>query len=340
MDVPTNGLSGGLALDRSFRIAGLEMPNRVVLGPMAGVTGRAFRRHLKRHGAGLVFTEMVSAYGIVYRNRRTEDYLEFEQEERPLGVQLFAAEPHVLGEAAELVLERERTPDLLDINMGCPVRKVVKTGAGSALLADPARAVSAAAAVVRAAAARVPVTVKLRSGLVPGEHTALELGPRLEAVGVSALCLHPRVASQMYRGTADHAETAALKRLVSIPVIASGDVDSRAAAAAIMERTGADAIMVARGVLGNPWLVSELLQTGTTVLGGAAVLDDLLELLEGVTAEMGQERGVRWFRTHLGWYLKRLRVPARRIGELRAARGVEEVRAGLERLRRELTLTP
>lgn len=322
----------GLALP--FRIGGLEIDNRVVLGPMAGVTTTAFRRHFKRHGAGLVFTEMVSAYGIVYQNRRTHDYLVFGEEERPLGVQLFAAEPKVVAAAAELVLNGEPRPDLLDINMGCPVRKVVKTGAGAALLADPARAVAVAAATVSAAAGAVPVTVKLRSGLVPGDHSALDLGPRLEQAGVAALCLHPRVASQMYRGRADHAETAALKRLVSIPVVASGDVRSRADADAIMGITGADALMVARGVLGNPWLFRELLQTGQIGAPGTdEVLDDLLGLLDAVLADMGEVRGIRWFRTQLGWYLRPMGVPARRVQELRLVASADRLRQELDGLR-------
>ena len=252
-------------LSAPFSIGSVLVPNRVVLAPMAGLTTMAYRRHLKAHGAGLVTTEMVSVYGLLHGNRRTEDYLRFAEDERPIAVQLFGDAPDAMAQAARLVLSRDPArgqgiPDMLDINMGCPVRKVMRTGAGSALLADPGRAVAVAAAVVKVAGEfGVPVTVKLRSGLREGERTAVDLAPRLEEVGVTALGVHPRAASQHYRGNADHTVTEAVVRAVGIPVMASGDVMSVSSAKAIMERTGAAAVMVARGVTGDPWLVDSLL---------------------------------------------------------------------------------
>ena len=156
-----------------FRIGPVEIPNRVILAPMAGLTISGYRRHLKAHGVGLVTTEMVSAHGLLHHNIRTGEYLDFREEERPLAVQLFGDTPEAMAGATEIVLARSKRPDLIDINMGCPVRKVVRTGAGSALLADPARAVAMAAAVVKVAAqAGVPVTVKLRSGVKAGDGVA------------------------------------------------------------------------------------------------------------------------------------------------------------------------
>jgi tRNA-dihydrouridine synthase B len=303
-----------------FRIGSVEIPNRVVLAPMAGLTTTAYRRHLKTHGAGLVFTEMVSAHGLVHHNIRTGEYLTFAEEERPLAVQLFADSPEVMARAAEIALSQPMVPDLLDINMGCPVRKVVKTGAGSALMGDFDRAVAVAAAVVRVAAeVGVPVTVKLRSGLCPGDGLAVALAPRLEAAGVESLGLHPRAASEYYRGSADHAVTAAVVRAVKIPVMASGDVTSVAAALRIFETTGAAAVMVARGVAGDPWLVGQLLSGMSAPRPPLpAVVADLRLLLARAVEERGPERAARWMRKLLGWYLRPSGVPVPEIERLRA----------------------
>ena len=303
-----------------FRIGDVEIPNRVVLAPMAGLTTGAYRRHLKAHGAGLVTTEMVSAYGLIYRNVRTGEYLDFTAEERPLAVQLFGDTPEVMARAAEMVLSRPMVPDMLDINMGCPVRKVVKTGAGAALLGDAERAVAIAAAVVGVASqARVPVTVKLRSGLKTGERIAVDLAPRLEDVGVEALGVHPRAASEYYRGRADHAVTAAVAKEVAIPVMASGDITSVASALAIWEMTGAAAVMAARGVSGDPWLVGALLSGRSAARPPLSeVVADLRLLLDRVAKERGPERAARWMRKLLSWYLRPSGVTAATIESLRS----------------------
>jgi tRNA-dihydrouridine synthase B len=321
----------GSSLAAPFRIGSVEIPNRVVLAPMAGLTTTAYRRHMKTHGAGLVFTEMVSAHGLVHHNIRTGEYLAFAEEERPLAVQLFADSPEVMARAAELVLAQPQVPDLLDINMGCPVRKVVKTRAGSALMGDFDRAVAVAAAVVRVAAeAGVPVTVKLRSGLRPGDGLALALAPRLEAAGVQGLGLHPRAASEYYRGTADHAVTAAVVQAVSIPVMASGDVTSVVSALQIFETTGAAAVMVARAAAGDPWLVGELLTGGGVPRPPLpAVVADLRLLLARAVEERGLERAARWMCKLLGWYLRPSGVPVPEIERLRALPDAGALDAGL-----------
>jgi len=325
-----------------FSIGPVLIPNRVVLAPMAGLTTSAYRRHLKMHGAGLVTTEMVSAYGLLHGNRRTEDYVRLAEEERPVAVQLFGDTPDVMARAARLVLARdpargEAVPDMLDINMGCPVRKVIRTGAGSALLADPARAVAIAEAVVKVAAeSGIPVTVKLRSGMQEGERSAVDLAPRLEQVGVAALGVHPRAASQHYRGNADHTITQAVVRAVGIPVIASGDVMSVSAAKAIAEGTGAAAVMVARGAAGDPWLLDSLLAGESRPRPPLPeVVADLRSLLAGVIEEMGEKRATKWMWRILGWYLRPSRVPVPVIAGLRAAPDGRALDAALAALARD-----
>jgi tRNA-dihydrouridine synthase B len=332
-----------------FSIGSVTIPNRVVLAPMAGLTCSSYRRRLKAHGAGLVVTEMVSAYGLIHGNRRTtEDYLSFEPEERPIAAQLFGDTPEAMAQAARLVLEGQSAaagrsgravfpsarPDMLDINMGCPVRKVCRTGAGSALLASPERAVAVAKAVVQVAAEHgVPVTVKLRSGLREGERTALDLAPRLEEVGVAALGVHPRATSQHYSGVADHSVTEAVVRAVSIPVIASGDVVSVRSARAMVNATGAAAIMVARGATGNPWLVDGLIAGEDRHRPPLPeVVAELRALLALVIVEMGDERAMKWIYRLVGWYLRPSRVPVPTVEALRAAPDCRALDEGLARL--------
>jgi len=326
------GSSSPLALP--FRIGTVEIPNRVVLAPMAGLTISAYRRHLKSHGAGMVVTEMVSARGLMHHNARTTEYLSFQEQERPLAVQIFGDEPGAMATAAELVLTRPQIPDVLDINMGCPVRKVVKTGAGSALLADPSRATAVASAVVKIASEHgVPVTAKLRSGLRPGDGMAVALAPALESVGIAALGVHPRAASEYYRGSADHSVTAAVVRAVKTPVMASGDMGEVGRVLSVIEETGATAVMVARGAAGNPWLVDGLL-AGREVVRPALpeVIADLRRLIRSVAEERGEERASRWIRKLLTWYLRPSGVPAPVIQKMRGLGTVTEVDAMLEQL--------
>ena len=241
-------------LRQPLAVGGLELDRRLFMAPMAGVTTPAFRRSVRRWGAGLVFTEMISAYGVHYDNRRTLDYFAHGEDEHPLGFQLFGADADVLADAAGRAVEAGA--DLVDLNMACPVRKVVKTGAGAALLAEPERAAGMVSAVVaaveRAGSGRpVPVTVKIRAGLRDGDGLGAALAPRLAEAGAAAVCIHPRTAAQLYRGTADHGITFALAAALPVPVIASGDVDGREAALRLLEG-GAAAVMLARGAVGAP----------------------------------------------------------------------------------------
>src|SRR5436309_9933641 len=236
-------------------IGPVRVPSRIVLAPMAGVSVQAFRRQGRRFGAGLVCSEMVSCAGLQHGNERTLGYLRIASDELPLAVQIFGSDPAVMAEAARMV--EDAGADIVDINFGCPVRKVTKTGAGATLLDDPDRACAVVRAV--ASAVSVPVTVKLRRGLENGSRACLTVGPRLVEAGAASPTLHPRSAKQMYTGTADHSLTAELVSLVDVPVVASGDVSSRARAQTVLATTGAAAVMVGRAAQGNPWALREIL---------------------------------------------------------------------------------
>ena len=248
----------GVDIQSPWRIGTVEIPSRVVLAPMAGVSVQAFRRQGRRFGAGLVCSEMVSCAGLHHGDERTLGYLRISREETPLAVQIFGSEPAVMAEAARMV--EDAGADIVDINFGCPVRKVTKTGAGATLLEDPDRACRIVAAV--AGAVSVPTTVKMRRGLADGSRDALDVGPRLVDAGAASLTLHPRSARQMYTGTADHSLTRELVELVDVPVVASGDVTSRRRAQEVLDETGCAAVMVGRAAQGNPWTVAEIAGTG------------------------------------------------------------------------------
>ena len=219
---------------------------------MAGVSVQAFRRQGRRYGAGLVCSEMVSVAGIQHRNERTLGYLRVGSDEHPLAIQIFGSDPAAMAEAARMV--EAAGADIVDMNFGCPVKKVTKTGAGASLLDDPDHACRLVEAV--AGATPLPVSVKMRRGVENGSRTCLEVGPRLVEAGAASLTLHPRSAKQMYTGTADHSLTAELVSLVDVPVIASGDITSRARAQAVLATTGAAAVMVGRAAQGNPWALA------------------------------------------------------------------------------------
>jgi len=227
----------------------------LVLAPMAGITNLPFRLLCKRQGAGLVCSEMVSATALGYGSRRTLALLAASPEERPLSVQLFGGDPDTMARGAALVCEHG-SADLLDINMGCTVPKVVKGGGGAALLADPERAQALVRAVVKASS--VPVTVKLRARWRQGFPDAVELGRRCEQAGAAALVLHPRTASGKFTPPLEWELVARLAAAVSVPVIANGGIQDGVAAARVMADTGAQAVMVGRGALGNPWVFARM----------------------------------------------------------------------------------
>ena len=307
-------------LASSWHIGPVEIPSRVVLAPMAGVSVQAFRRQGRRYGAGLVCSEMVSACGLSYGNERTLGYLRIARDEHPLAVQIFGSEPERMAEAAQMVVDAGA--DLVDINFGCPVRKVTKTGAGASALEDHDVACRLAGAVVDAV--DVPVSVKMRRGVRNGSRTALDLGPRLEAVGVAALTLHPRSAQQMYTGSADHSLTAELVRRVGVPVMASGDITDRSTAEHVLDETGAEAVMIGRGAQGRPWALREMAKGVAQDPEPGEVVAELVRFMREVVREMGAERSVGFLRKFYGWYLRGLPGAKQVRGELMACTTVDD----------------
>jgi tRNA-dihydrouridine synthase B len=292
-------------LRSSWQIGTVEIPTRLVLAPMAGVSVQAFRRQGRRFGAGLVCSEMVSCAGLHHRNERTLGYLRIARDEHPLAVQIFGSDPPVMAEAARMVADVGA--DIVDINFGCPVRKVTKTGAGATLLEDPDRASRIVKAV--AAAVDLPVSVKMRRGLEDGSRTCLDLGPRLVDAGAASLTLHPRSARQMYTGEADHALTTELAELVDVPVIASGDVTSRARAQAVLATTGCAAVMVGRAAQGNPWALSAIVDEDAPEPTREEVAAELILFVRETVRELGERRATSFLKKFYGWYLGRGRFP-------------------------------
>ena len=292
-------------LRESWWIGPVEIPTRLVLAPMAGVSVQAFRRQGRRYGAGLVCSEMVSCAGLEHRNERTLGYLRVGRDEHPLAIQIFGAEPRVMADAARMVVAAGA--DIVDINFGCPVRKVTKTGAGATLLDDPDRACAIVGAV--ADAVDVPVSVKMRRGLENGSRACLQVGPRLVEAGAATLTLHPRSARQMYTGEADHALTAELVELVDVPVIASGDVTSRARAQSVLATTGAAAVMVGRGAQGNPWALREIVDGDNVEPSREEVAAELILFIRETVRELGEHRASGFLKKFYGWYLGRGRFP-------------------------------
>jgi tRNA-dihydrouridine synthase B len=307
-------------LSTPWSIGPVEIPSRLVLAPMAGVSVQAFRRQGRRYGAGLVCSEMVSCAGLQHGNERTLGYLRIAADEHPLAVQIFGAEPAVMAEAARMV--EDAGTDLVDINFGCPVKKVTKTGAGATLLEDPDRACRIVSAV--AEAVDVPVSVKMRRGLENGSRACLGVGPRLVDAGAATLTLHPRSAKQMYTGEADHSLTAEFVEAVDVPVIASGDITSRAKAQTVLATTGAAAVMVGRAAQGNPWVLREIMGDDSPPTREEVVAELILFIRETVR-ELGEHRATGFLKKFYGWYLGRGRFPKPFKQELIESKSLDEI---------------
>jgi len=310
-------------LRESWFIGPVEVPTRVVLAPMAGVSVQAFRRQGRRFGAGLVCSEMVSCAGIEHRNEKTLGYLRVASDEHPLAIQIFGSEPRAMAEAARMV--EAAGADLVDMNFGCPVRKVTKTGAGAHLLEDAALACGITEAVANAVS--VPVSVKMRRGVEDGSRRCLELGPRLVEAGASVLTLHPRSARQMYTGYADHTLTAELVSLVDVPVIASGDITSRAKALAVLDATGASAVMVGRAAQGNPWAIAEIVDGDgdDAQPSREEVAAELIHFIRETARELGERRASGFLKKFYAWYLGHGRFPKPFKNELVQLHSTDEV---------------
>jgi tRNA-dihydrouridine synthase B len=314
----------GVELEERWFLGAVEIPSRLVLAPMAGVSVQAFRRQGRRYGAGLVCSEMVSVAGIQHRNERTLGYLRVASDEHPLAIQIFGSDPGAMAEAARIV--EAAGADVVDINFGCPVRKVTKTGAGASLLDDPDHAARIVEAV--ATATPLPVSVKMRRGTANGSRDCLVVGPRLVEAGAASLTLHPRSAKQMYTGAADHSLTAELVSLVAVPVIASGDITSRARACAVLATTGAAAVMVGRAAQGNPWALAEIMGAGGEPTREEVVAELLLFMRETVR-ELGEHRATGFLKKFYAWYLGRGRCPRQFKQELVTLPAIDEVETRL-----------
>jgi nifR3 family TIM-barrel protein len=264
---------------------------------------------------------MVSCAGIEHRNERTLGYLRVASDEHPLAIQLFGSEPGPMGEAARMV--EAAGADFVDVNFGCPVKKVTRTGAGATLLEDPARACAIVEAI--ADAIDLPVTVKMRRGVADGSRACLDVGPRLVEAGAASLTLHPRSAQQMYTGRADHELTAELVSLVDVPVVASGDVTSRARAQAVLATTGAAAVMVGRGAQGNPWALREIVDGDHEEPTREELVAELVLFVRETVRELGARRAGGFLKKFYGWYLGRGRFPKPFKQELLLLDDVDEI---------------
>ena len=322
------------SLHDPWELGGITIPNRVVLAPLAGIGNWFVRLQAKRYGAGLAISEMVSSHAIHYGNRKTlDELLVVHPDERaggPVAIQLFGQDPDIMRSAAAVAAARGA--DLIDLNMGCPVPKVMKTGAGAALISDP----DAAVAVARAAreGSGLPVTVKLRAALKPGGVEGFELARRLvEDAGVAGLSFHPRSAAVRHKGTPDYELAARLVAELPVPVIVSGGMEGAEHIRAVFESTGCAAVMLARGALGNPWLFAQVLGTRTGEPTREEIVDEWRWVMDRAVEHLGPDRAARYLRKFHPWYVERLGEGRALQAALQSADSIEEQRAVIGGLR-------
>ena len=316
---------------KTLKIGNVELENSYILAPMAGVTDLPFRLLCREQGAGLLCMEMVSAKAIQYNNKNTKALLEIHPAEPPVSLQLFGSEPDVISEIAKRI---EELPfSILDINMGCPVPKIVKNGEGSALMKNPKLVHEIVSKTVKAI--QKPVTVKIRKGFDDSCINAVEIAKIIEDAGAKAVAVHARTREQFYSGKADWDIIRQVKEAVSIPVIGNGDVTSGADAMAMKEQTGCDGVMIGRGAQGNPWIFSELIEYERT--GKMPERPSLEELKQMIYRHAklqleykGEYLGIREMRKHVSWYTTGLPNSARLRGAINAVESFEELGELLE----------
>ena len=290
-----------------MKIGAVTLKNKAILAPLAGITNLPFRRLAKKAGCALVCSEMISAHGLVNSSKRTRKMLDSLPEEKPLSVQIFGSQPDIMAEAARVV--ESSGADIIDINFGCSVRKIIKTGSGVALMKAPEIAETVIKAVRKVV--RIPLTIKLRTGWNPTGNQAFEISQIAEACGVDAITIHPRTAKQGFSGHSNWAIIAKLKQQVNVPVIGNGDIFSADDAIAMLEQTNCDAVMIGRRAIGNPWIFSHVLARMRGETEPAVDLEKRFEIMTEYMQEsvkyFGEEIACRMMRSRLCWFAKGLR---------------------------------
>ena len=318
-------------MGKTLKIGNVELENRYVLAPMAGVTDLPFRLLCKEQGAGLLCMEMISAKALQYNNKNTKALLEIDPRECPVSLQLFGSDPDIISEQAKRI---EELPfQILDINMGCPVPKVVKNGEGSALMNQPELVYDIVYKTVRAI--QKPVTVKIRKGFNDELVNAVEIARIVEEAGGAAVAVHGRTREQYYSGKADWDIIRQVKEVVSIPVIGNGDVTNGEKAIAMMEETGCDGVMIGRGAQGNPWIFSELLEYEKTGQmpprpSREIIRETMLRHTRLQIEFKGEYLGIREMRKHVAWYTKGLEGSAKLRDEINKVESYQELEALLK----------
>lgn len=322
-----------------WKIGNVDIKNKVVLAPMAGISNSAYRRIVKEMGCGLVFAEMVSDKAIYFKNHKTLDMLQMNEEERPIAQQIFGSDKESFIEAAKFIYENMH-PDIIDINMGCPVPKVsIRAQAGSALLKNPEKIKEIVSAVVNAVP--IPVTVKIRSGWDKNSINAVEVAKVIESAGASAITIHGRTRSQGYSGKADLDIIKKVKEAVNIPVIGNGDIVDPISAKKMLDYTGVDAVMVGRAALGNPWIfkeINEYLETGTLIDKPSfnEKIDMIFKHISYLKEIKPEKLVCLEMRNHIGWYIKGLKNSTEIKNKIYQTTSINDIISILDDYKKEL----
>ncbi len=320
---------------KRMKIGNVEIENRIIMAPMAGITNIAFRKIIKEFGAGLVVSEMVSDKALCYGNKKTIEMLNVDENEHPMSIQIFGGDVDSMVKAAKFVDENSNC-DIIDINMGCPVQKVLKAHAGSYLLQHPSLVYDIVKNVVEVV--NKPVTVKIRIGYDFHSINCVEIAQLIEKAGASAIAVHGRTRSQMYEGHADWSYIAEVKKAVSIPVIGNGDVRTPQDAKRMLDETGCDAVMVGRAALGNPWVIKQMVAyvENGVLLEDPSIddkIDQCLNHAKRLLIVEGERNAIRQMRGHAPWYMKGLKSASQMKNYLSKIETYQELETALEAYR-------